>query len=196
MKKIFTIIFAMISSMSFVLPAYALEASELDRLQQMFAIDDAFSRQVAIQSLQNQVAAADRADALVALWDGASSSQRAQVRRNLLVYVMQEQDVDLFQHAATKQRIANVKNSSNADLRRVALNLHASKNDLQGIQVYLEDEDSELRQHAISLLAKKPATKEILLQYINKYKNNKSRQKSVEKAEFILKHNTVTSKEK
>lgn len=194
MKLTLGLFFALLIQLCVISPAFALEPEALKRLQAAFSIDDSLSRQSAIQSLQNQVVAAERGGVFVALWDGATDNQKAIVHRQLLAYTMQEKAIDILQYEPAKQRIANVVHSNDILLRRVLVNLYSMRLDVASVTVFLDDRDSEIRLHAIGLLSKMPGMQEILQQYIQKNKENKSRQESVEQAKFILKRQ-ATKKE-
>lgn len=168
------------------LPAQAQTQAQLNRLQQLFAVDDAFSRLIAIQKLQEWVPPGNRGDAFSALWDNATGAKKLVTQRNLLAYTMQEQAVDLWQQSAIRQRINDVKHSGNLRLKQVALNIHAKNNDINGIEDYLQDADSELRKRAIHMLTKQPNARDVLQQYIETNKNNKALEQSIKEVEAVL----------
>lgn len=172
-------------------PAARAQGGPMDRFLEPFASNDGLARAVAFQRFEQEVPAADRAAALVTLWNAAAGRKdRDVVRGSVLAYLRGRAVADLPWTPELRAVVQGALRDPAPRLRQLAMMAAVKRNG--GVELRddivraLDDDDEQTRDLAIGEVARWPDHRALLEGYVKRNAGKKAHAATVGRAQLLI----------
>ncbi len=166
------------------------EELDYERFMDYIATDDAFSRIIGFDYFDKTVPDSEKATALSRTWELAKDRKdKSAIQKSILSYFISHPQESELWSEEMKNNVLSISSDKDPVTRKLCLNALSSRADSSldsSIVKFLNDDDEIIRENAIIMISKWSNGKTVLQDYMIKNRDNKTLEKSLQKAKFLI----------
>jgi HEAT repeat protein len=162
---------------------------DIEKLIAGFSSTDSLSRRIAFDEFDKTVSPSERATVLSDMWERVQQTKQHKTRLTILAYLTDPHPGGTIFNDRLRNHILEAGNDPDPDMKRLVINVlveQKSADTRSRLLRFLQDEDDDIREAAITEISRWDDSESILKKYVATNQGRKERTSSVRKARFFL----------